>query len=197
MDFRGEKMENEYLSIDNDGKLYEIKQAFLANAISDLSNYIQLADTKVSIIMGSLVALVAGMFASFDTIRSSFTTIVPCTWIGINIFALSILYLISIIAVFVFGILTIQGHISTTEYKSKWFIAQSTTEYTLDAYKRDLDAMTPKDVVENMTVELYKLNDINRQKSKTLKWSIGAFGASLFILSTIGLLLFINILGGK
>ena len=185
-------MGNEDFSKDKDGKLYEIKQMFLANAISDLSNYIQLADTKVSIIMGSLVALVAGMLASFDTIHRAFSTIVPCTWIGVCIFVLSFLYLISILTVFIFGILTIRGHSSNTEYKSKWFIVQSTTEYTLDAYKRDLDAMTPKEVIENMTVELYKLNDINRQKSKTLKWSIETFGTSLFFLSAIGLLFFIN-----
>lgn len=37
----------------------EIKQAFLSNAISDISSYIQLSDTKVSIIMAAIVALIA------------------------------------------------------------------------------------------------------------------------------------------
>lgn len=35
----------------------EMKQTFLSNAISDMSTYIQLADTKVSIIMAAVVAI--------------------------------------------------------------------------------------------------------------------------------------------
>lgn len=38
-------------------KTSEIKQNFLASAISDISTYIQLTDTKVSIIMGAVVAI--------------------------------------------------------------------------------------------------------------------------------------------
>ena len=43
----------------------EIKQAFLASAISDISSYIQLSDTKVSIIMAAMVALVAAVMSRF------------------------------------------------------------------------------------------------------------------------------------
>ena len=46
----------------------EIKQSFLASAITDISTHIQLADTKVSIIMGALVALIAGILACYEPI---------------------------------------------------------------------------------------------------------------------------------
>lgn len=36
-------------------KMLEMKQAFLSSAISDISSYIQLSDTKVSIIMAAMV----------------------------------------------------------------------------------------------------------------------------------------------
>ena len=49
-------------------KTNEIKQAFLSNAISDISAYIQLADTKVSIVMATTVALIVGLFACYETI---------------------------------------------------------------------------------------------------------------------------------
>ena len=42
-------------------KTSEIKQNFLASAISDISTYIQLTDTKVSIIMGAVVAILVGI----------------------------------------------------------------------------------------------------------------------------------------
>ena len=42
-------------SNENNNKTIEIKQNFLASAITDISTYIQLADTKVSIIMGAVV----------------------------------------------------------------------------------------------------------------------------------------------
>ena len=39
-------------------KTLESKQSFLSSAISDISSYIQLADTKVSIIMAAVVAII-------------------------------------------------------------------------------------------------------------------------------------------
>lgn len=93
----------------------ETKKVFLSNAISDIATYIQLADTKVSIIMGSLVALIAGILACYEPIFQAFSNIKPCNWLGICTIIFTLLYLLSLIAVFVFGILTIRGHISNME----------------------------------------------------------------------------------
>ena len=172
----------------------EMKQVFLSNAISDIATYIQLADAKVSIIMGSLIALIAGILACHEPISQLLTDIKPCSWIGIIIVVFFLLYLLSTIGVFVFGILTIRGHASVIENKSKWFLPLSTKEYSFDVYKQDLQAMTDKDIIENMGAELYKLNDINRQKAKTMKWAIRSFAMSLVAVFVIGLLLLISAL---
>jgi len=172
----------------------EMKQVFLSNAISDISTYIQLVDTKVSIIMGSLVALIAGILACYEPIFQAFSNIKPCSWLGICIIIFTLLYLLSLIAVFVFGILTIRGHISNIGFKSKWFLPQSTKEYSFVVYKQDIEAMTEGDIIENMAAELYKLNDINRQKVKTMKWAIHSFASTLVSVAVIGLLLLINAL---
>lgn len=175
-------------------KTSEIKQAFLSSAISDISTYIQLSDTKVSIIMGALVALIAGFLACCDPISQAFSKIKPCSWQGIVITVFSLLHLLSLIMVFIFGILTIRGHVSKINYKSKWFLSQNTKEYSFDTYKKDLVSMTDKDIIENMAAELYKLNDINRQKAFTAKWAIHFFAAALGTGAIVGMLLFISVM---
>lgn len=171
----------------------EMKQEFLANAISDISAYIQLADTKVSIIMGSIVALVAGILASHELIYQSFSNVDFNGWLGIFIAVFIYFYILSTSGVFVFGILTIRSHVSKIDYKSKWFISLSCKEYSFNDYNNDLHVMTNEDIIENMGAELYKLNDINRQKSKTMKWALLSFSASLLSVVIIGFLLLINI----
>ena len=172
--------------------LVELKQAFLSSAISDISTYIQLADTKVSIILGSLVALIAGIAACDEPILNAFQNLVPCSWLGVIVSILLIFNFLSVISAFIFGILTIRGHVSIIGYKSKWFLPQSCKEYSFDAFKHDVLAMTPNDIVENMAAELYKLNDINRQKAKTTKWVILSFSAILISATIIFMILLIS-----
>lgn len=180
--------------MEHNEKSNEMKQTFLSNAISDIAIYIQLADTKVSIIMGSLIALVAGFLACYEPIAQAFAKIKPCSWQGNVITVFVILHLFSFIMVFVFGILTIRGHVSKIAYKSKWFLSQPTKEYSFDTYKADISSMTNEDIIENMAAELYKLNDINRQKSVTTKWTICFFAATLITGAIVGLLLFTSVL---
>ena len=61
-------------------------------------------------------------------------------------------------------------------------------------YKNDLMAMTDYDIIENMAAELYKLNDINRQKAQSMKWVILCFAVSITVLFLVGVILLINIL---
>lgn len=172
----------------------EIKQAFLASAISDISSYIQLSDTKVSIIMAAMVALVAAVVSCYEPILCALNNIKPCSWLGVTIIFFSVLLFISFVAVFVFGILTIRGHSSNIGYKSKWFLPQSTKEYSFEVYKKDVQEMTDEDVIENMVAELYKLNDINRQKLRTNRWVILSFSSTLITASVICILIVVSIL---
>lgn len=170
----------------------EVKQAFLSSAISDISTYIQLADTKVSIIMAAVVAIIGGASSCHELITEVITQIKPCSWLGISLLILAAVLIVSLIGVFTFGILTIRSHSSKIGYKSKWFLPQSTTEYSFDSFNEDVLSMSDEDVIENMAAELYKLNDINRQKMKTNKWTLICFSTSLIAAFFICILLLLS-----
>lgn len=172
--------------------LEELKQAFLGGAISDVSTYIQLADTKVSIIMGSTVALIAGILACYQPIGEMINLLKPCTWIGAAFFVFCVLCIISLVSTFLFGIMTIRGHISKINYESKWFLSKSTKLYSFDAYLNDVHNLSATDIIDNMAAEVYKLNDINRQKSKTMKYTIYSFSSLLVSTALISLLFWMN-----
>lgn len=163
----------------------EMKQSFLSSAISDISSCIQLIDTKVSIIMASMLALVATVATCYEAIYNAMKKICPCSWIGVFIIILIMCFTLSFGAVFVFGILTLRGHVSNTGYKSKWFIIQPTSTYSFDQYRSDIKKMNEEEIINNMAAELYKLNDINRQKLKTNKWALRSFASTLVLGSII------------
>ena len=94
------------MAVNVDERFNEMKQSFLASAITDISSYIQLADTKVSIIMGALVALIAGVLACYEPIIEVVSNVKPCSWVGVSVAIFSALCLSGVIAVFVLGILS-------------------------------------------------------------------------------------------
>ena len=174
-------------------KTIEVQQSFLSSAISDISAYIQLIDTKVSIIMATVVAIIMGGFTCYEPIEALISLVKPCSWqnvmLTISMTALSI----NIVNVFVFGILTIRSHSSKIGYASKWFLPQSTAEYSFDVYKEDILSMSDEDVIVNMAAELYKLNDINRQKNTTYKWALRFFSATLISIGGICVLILFSV----
>lgn len=172
----------------------EVKQSFLSSAISDISTYIQLVDTKVSIIMAAVVAIIVGVFACYEPIWKVVSQVKPCSWVGVSLIIFTMLFVIDLSAFFVFGILTIRGHSSKIGYKSKWFLPQPTKEYSFDAFKVDIQSMNDDDIIENMAAELYKLNDINRQKHKTYKWALISFSVALLTSAMICVLLVLSLL---
>lgn len=54
--------------------------------------------------------------------------------------------------------------------------------------------MTDEDIIENMAAELYKLNDINRQKLRTNRWVIRSFLSTLIKASIICILIVASVL---
>ncbi len=173
-------------------KTIEIKQSFLASAISDISTYIQLADTKVSIILAAVVAILVGIAACYEPIGQVVSNIIPCSWIGVLFAIFVAIGAVSIILVFLFGILTIRSHSCKINYKSKWFFSKSTKEYSFDEFSKDINKMSDEDIIKNMSAELYKLNYINRQKMKTMKWTLQSFSLLLVAIAIIALLFLIN-----
>ncbi len=173
-------------------KTTEVKQNFLSSAISDIASYIQLADTKVSIIMAAVVAILVGIFTCYELVSKLVCNIKPCTWIGVLFIIFAVIGVISTVTVFLFGILTIGSHSSDINYKSKWFLVQPTKKYSFEEYSKDVQKMTDDDIIKNMAAELYKLNDINRQKMKTMKWTTYSFSVLLISIATLAFLLVIN-----
>ena len=175
-------------------KTTETKLSFLSSAISDISSYIQLADTKVSIIMAAVVATLAGIAACHEPIGQVISSITPCSWVGVLFIIFTILGAMGIVLVFVFGVLTIRPHFCDINYKSKWYLSKSTKEYSFDMFSKDVNNMTDEDIIENMSAELYKLNDINRQKMKTMRWTLYSFSLLLVTIAVIEILFLIQMM---
>ena len=54
-------------------------------------------------------------------------------------------------------------------------------------------SMSDEDVIVNMAAELYKLNDINRQKNATYKWALRSFSAALIAIGVICMLFLLSV----
>lgn len=67
----------------------ELKQNFLMGWIGDIATYIQLADTKASISMGSIEAFIVEILAYYQLIGELIAKIKPCTWLGVAFSAFS------------------------------------------------------------------------------------------------------------
>ena len=65
--------------------------------------------------------------------------------------------------------------------------------YSFDAYKEDILSMSDEDIIVNMAAELYKLNDINRQKNTTYRWALRSFAATLITIGVIYMLFLFSV----
>ena len=157
----------------------QAKQSFLASAIADISSYIHLVDTKVSILMAAIVAILVGMLPCADYIGNVLSRVPPCSWCGVLLVVLSIVLIVSVIGMFSFGLATIRVHSSKIGHSSKWFLGQSPSEYSFDSYKADVLRMS------NV--------DINRQKQRACKWMLRFFSVALASLFMIFLILMIAV----
>lgn len=170
----------------------ENKQSFLSSAITDISSNIQLVDTKTSILLAAVTAILAAVTSCYEPIAKKVFKICPCSWNGV-VFAIFVLVcLMSIIVLFIFGIMTISAHTPTLKYKSKWFLNKSVKDYTFDEFYKDVELMQDNDIIENMAAELYKLNDINRKKLNSYKIALSAFSIALSSAAISSLILFIS-----
>lgn len=120
----------------------------------------------------------------------------PFQWF-INILSIFLLLcFMGFTGTFIFGILTINFHYVQNEYSSKWFFADlkrkgKKLETDLTTYIHQIDFMTRKEIIQNMAVELYKLNEISCQKLQTIKWTLRFFSFSLIIIAIFfGFLIF-------
>ena len=52
--------------------------------------------------------------------------------------------------------------------------------------------MNDTDIIINMAAELYKLNDINRQKLRLMKWTLYAFSVLLIVIACMVILFLVS-----
>lgn len=172
---------------------YVKTQNFLSSAISDISGYIKVFDTKVSIIMAALGVIISGIINCRQIIYDTYENIQTYSLLFVFFCIVALIFFFSIVLVYYWGLKTIKSHVCSIYFKSLWFIKEKKEDYSFEAYKVDVEKMTEKDIVDTMAAELYKLNDIFRQKALSTKKTIGAFAASLAVLFVIVLLcIFIN-----
>lgn len=101
-------------------------------------------------------------------------------------------FLTATVLVYFWGLQTIKSHTCEIEFKSLWFIKEKRELYSFENYRDAVEKMTDKDIVDTMAAELYKLNDINKQKMKTMKKTIKAF--SVMLIALLSLVLFCTLM---
>lgn len=160
-------------------------QNFLNSAINDVSGWIKFLDTKVSIIMAALGIVISGIINCREIIYDTYQMLQVYSLLHIFFCVLVFMFAIATVLVYFWGLQTIKAHRCNINFKSLWFIIEKKDDYPFEVYKEDIKKMTEKDVIDALAAELYKVNDIYRQKAVTMKRTICAFGIALIVLFII------------
>ena len=140
--------------------MLQVRQNYLSAAISDISGYIHLMDTKVSIIMAAQGVIIAGLLSIYDNL-------IDAIELYHSILEKSVV-LISVSGFIVFTILVYAGRIQNGAEK----------------YLEELNAKSEEELLDDMAIELFKLNDINLKKMKLANMTVKLFIFSLVFLMT-------------
>lgn len=169
-------------------------QTFLNSAINDVSGWIKFLDTKVSIIMAALGIVISGIINCREIIYVTYQMLQAYSLLHIFFCVLVFMFAITTVLVYFWGLQTIKSHRCNINFKSLWFIIEKKDDYPFEVYKEEIKKMTEKDVIDALAAELYKLNDIYRQKATTMKRTICALGMALIVLFIIVCIcIFLNI----
>lgn len=160
-------------------------QNFLNSAINDVSGWIKFLDTKVSIIMVALGVVISGIINCREIIYDTYQMLQVYSLLHIFFCVLVFMFAIATALVYFWGLQTIKAHRCNINFKSLWFITDKKDDYPFEIYKEDIKKMTEKDVIDALAAELYKVNDIYRQKAVTMKRTICVFGIALVVLFII------------
>lgn len=157
-----------------------IQQTFLSAAIVDLSSWIKAVDTKISILMaiqGALVTVTLSQSANLYQFNINLNSSSPHLE---TIFLIVLgLWLVSVMGVFVLSMLTLWPRRVPVAYDSKWFFDTPGDALALKVYMCRLEKSPSKDLINDMSAELFKLNCINKEKSKTSKLALICFSFGL------------------
>lgn len=166
---------------------------FLNAAIVDIANWIRFSDAKVGIIMAAAGALLAVMGAARMTIYQAAQQLSKNFVLYALLVIAVLIFFVALMGIYYFGIRTLTPRFPQIRYLSCWFLPRGMSDYTFEQHKADVLRMNLHDIIENMTAELYKLNDINRQKNYWSARTIKCFMTSVLSLAMMLMLLFLGI----
>lgn len=163
--------------------LLQVRQNYLSAAISDISGYIHLMDTKVSIIMAAQGVIIAGLLSIYDNLIDAielYHSILEKSVVLISVSG----FIVFTILVYVYGLKTIFARTVTANRTTSWFLNAGQIQNGAEKYLEELNAKSEEELLDDMAIELFKLNDINLKKMKLANMTVKLFIFSLVFLMT-------------
>lgn len=165
---------------------YDNTADFLKNAISDLTGNLVLLDTKISLIMATVGVVLGLVVACKSNVLKAYYFYSDFCLLKTIFLLLSFAYVLSIIMTFVFGIKCIMIRFGKAKSVSLWFF--NTKEYggiTEEDYVNKVKCMSDETIIDNLAVEVYKLNGINNRKMRAGKITINLFSISCGVIASL------------
>ena len=183
--------ENKEKASDN----YQNTCEFLKAAISDLAGNLNLIDTKISIVMATAGVLLGLAIACKSNFLSAFHFYSGNYFLKAVFISLTVTYSVVVLLTYIFGINCIMIRFGKSKRPSLWFF--ETEEYGgvgEKNYIQKIKQMNDEGIVENLSVEVFKLNTINHAKMLAGRKTLICFSISSAILFSITIMASISYL---
>ncbi len=179
---------------------YELKLTFLEAAINDISGNIKFLDAKMSIIMATMGVIIGGLISCRENLNETYQNLndinqntQTTNWKLIFFLVVFIAYLISTLLAFGFGISTLTARGINVNFDSLWYI-DSKKMIEFNTFLKRINILSSTNIIENMSCELYKINNINKIKMQRTKYSLLFFKCSCTFITAIMIFILINYL---
>ena len=159
---------------------------FLKQAISDLTGNLTLLDTKISIVMATVGVILGLVVTCKSNVLKAYYFYSDYCILKALFLLLSASYIVSVITTFVYGIKCIMIRFGKSKSSSLWFF--NTDDYggiTEKHYLHKVQKLTDATIMQNLAIEVYKLNKINNHKMHAGKRTIILFSISCAIISAL------------
>ena len=170
---------------------------FMKVAISDLTGNLTLLDTKISIIMATVGVIMGLVVACKSNILKAYYFYSNYCFFKSIFLLLSVIYIITIIATFAFGIKCIMIRFGKSKSSSLWFFkTKDCGGISEQDYIHRIRYMSNEAIMKNLAIEVYKLNTINNQKMRAGKITLIFFSVSCGIIAALMIMVGISYLAG-
>ena len=168
---------------------------FLKAAISDLTGNLTLLDTKISIIMATVGVILGLVVACKSNILRAYYFYANNYCLKSIFLLLSLAYAVTIIITFIYGIKCILIRFGKSKASSLWFFdTESYGGISERKYINKVKRMSNETILNNLSIEVYKLNTINNRKMRSGKTTIILFSLSCAIIAILMLMVGISYL---